>query len=95
MSRYVPVKNSIKNRNLDWINCIVQVHNLQCSCETPLEHTVEEILHQEPNLDYKKPTKCPTGTVDQLTTEEDVFGEGSLEALFAENFGEEEDAPTG
>lgn len=82
----MPTTISTKNRKRDWINCIVQVHDLQCECGQPLEHTLQEIYEQEPQL---KPT-CATGT-DPVTTGEggDGFGDGDLEQLFAEDIGEE------
>ncbi len=96
MSRYVPPQLSKKNKDLDWINCLVQVHNLRCGCDTPLEHTVEEIYHQEPDLQANIPCRH---TGDHATTQDgdaDAFGEGDLNALFAEDFGEKEDtADTG
>lgn len=88
-SRYVRPTLSAKNRNLDWINCIVQVHNLQCQCDTPLEHTVEEILIQEPNLQFNKPEKCLGTTKDLSTADVDAFGDGDLEKLFEQDFGED------
>lgn len=90
MSRYVPVKLSTKNRNIDWINTIVQIHNLQCQCDGPLEHTVEEILTQEPDLKFNHPKKCHSTGEDPASTD-DHFGEGDLAAIFAEDFGEPSD----
>lgn len=81
MSRYVPVTLSRKNRDLDWINCLVQIHNLRCGCNEPLIHTVEEIFKQEPTV---KEQCLHSG--DTLTAAEDAgFGDGDLERLFAED----------
>lgn len=83
MSDYVPLKISLKNKRRDWINTIVQIHNLQCGCEKPLDHTIKEILQQEPSL------KCLTTGEDQITTDADGFGEGDLDRLFEEDFTED------
>ncbi len=96
MSRRCPVKLSTKNKNYDWINCIVAIHNLQCGCEKPLEHTVEEIFKQEPNLEINTEwhTTTTTDRGDNKGVEEDVLGEGDLSALFAEEFTEEDTTPS-
>lgn len=91
MTSFVPRKLNTKNSNLDWINCICQIHDLQCDCGKPLIHTIQEIKKQEPSIDLKQ---CLGGGEDP-TKEEDVIGPGDLEALFAGEFGEgEEDATT-
>lgn len=87
MSRYVPLKLSARNKRIDWINCIVQVHNLQCGCSQPLEHTLEEIYTQEPTLQIKVPPPCPGSTGDPGTAADADFGE-ELEKLFEGDFGE-------
>lgn len=93
MSNFKPAKLSRKNLLLDWINSIVQIHNLICECERPLQHTVEEIYHQEPKLDAKIPTPCPGSTTDHTTADVDI-GDVDLAALFDENFGEDGAAAT-
>lgn len=93
MSRYVPQSTSLKNLRRDWINNLVQTHNLICECLTPLEHTIEEIFQQEPDIKKLYTQKCPGSTT---TGTEDVaeLGDGDLDRLFAEDFGEKEDAAT-
>lgn len=81
---FVPRKLNTKNSNLDWINLIAGLHDLQCDCSEPLKHTIEEIYKQEPSLD---PSKCLT--TEKATTEDDGFGPGDLEALFADDGGED------
>ncbi len=88
MSKLLPIKTSARNRRLDWINGIVHLHNLVCGCDKPLEHTLEEIYTQEPQLHpYNK--ICPTTTKDHATTGLEELGDGDLERLFDEDFGEE------
>lgn len=81
MSRYVPVKISQKNKDLDWINTVVQVHNLRCGCEESLLHTVEEIFKQEPSIKQK----CLASGDTHTTADDAGFGDGDLEKLFAED----------
>lgn len=88
MTSFTPLNLSLKNRKLDYVNSIVTVHNLVCGCEQPLIHTIDAILEQEPSLKdiYKK---ChPTTTEDGTPTGEDVLGNGDLDLLFAEDFGD-------
>lgn len=83
---------------LQWTNNIVQLHDLLCKCNKPLEHTIDNILHQEPNLRLEQSTKnliekCLTsGAADSITHEEDadIIGDGDLEKLFAEDFTEDD-----
>lgn len=88
MSKLLPIKTSARNRRLDWINGIVHIHNLVCGCLKPLEHTLEEIYTQEPLLHpFNKP--CPGTGKDPSTTEDAELGDGDLDRLFEEDFGEE------
>lgn len=85
MSFYKPKNPNTRNGRLDWINCLTQIHDLQCECGKPLEHTIDEIYKQEPSLKQK----CP-GTAEDIIAE-DGFGPGDLEALFDGDFGENDD----
>lgn len=87
MSKLITPKVSPKNKRLDWINHLVGTHNLICGCLTPLEHTIEEIFNQEPNLNYTCP-KCRGTGPEPTTGDDDVLGDGDLDKLFAEEFGE-------
>lgn len=92
---YKPITWSKKHRDLDWVNAITSIHDLQCSCDTPLEHTINTIVKQEPNLRFTKEDKqllqkCLTsGDQDTTTDAVDGFGDGELEKLFAEDVGED------
>lgn len=100
MSRYQPTKQNCKQSNINWINTLVHVHDLQCNCDSPLEHTTLQIFNQEKNLRFTTTEistiqKCLT-TGEEDTPEEENFGPGDLEALFADDFGEgEKDTATG
>lgn len=97
MSYQQPCKYSKNQLNLQQVNTYVQIHDLNCGCETPLQHIIFQILQQEPSLKEDKNfkenlEKClstgtggtdPTGDIDDI-------GDGDLERLFAENFGEED-----
>lgn len=93
---YKPITLSAKHKQLNWINGLVSIHDLQCQCDHPLQHTIIGIIDQEPSLkfdeeDSKKIQKCLTsgdpGTEDVV----DAFGDGELEALFAEDDTGEDD----
>lgn len=89
MPKLLPVKLSDKNKKYDWLNLIVGIHNLQCGCDDPLTHTVEEIFCQEPSIKDHF-LKCPGNGDPKDTGADDVLGEGDLEALFDQDFGEED-----
>ncbi len=94
MSKYVPVKHNTKEQQINWINTLVHVHDLQCYCNKPLEHTIDTIFKQEKNLRLENSTKqniqkCLTIDTVTIKEEDDQFGDGELEALFAEDGGEE------
>lgn len=94
MSKIITPKVSPKNRRIDWINLLAGTHNLICGCDEPLQHTIEEILHQEPTIKVPCPRCHGSGPVD-TTTGDDVLGDVDLGAFFADDFGEQkEDADT-
>lgn len=91
---YKPITWSKKHRDLDWINTVTAIHDLQCACDQPLEHTIIQITKQEPNLRFSKEDKelikkCLTGGDQPTTDAVDDFGDGELERLFAEDVGED------
>ncbi len=45
------------NNKLIGLNTLVHVHDLQCNCEDPLEHTTHLIFKQEKNLRLWETTK--------------------------------------
>lgn len=94
MSRYEPPKYNSKALQLQWVNTLVNVHDLHCGCNDPLQHTIIAITTQEKNLRFTEPEKknlkkCLFGEED--TQEEDVIGDADLAALFSEDIGEPED----
>lgn len=95
MSYQKPCKYSKKQLDLQQVNTHVHIHDLNCGCDTPLQHIIIQILQQEPDL--KKDEKFKQQLQQCLTTGEDGttptggiddFGEGELERLFAENIGD-------
>lgn len=82
MSLSKPVKYSKNGLNLQIVNTYVNIHDLNCGCDTPLEHIIRQIQQQEPSL------KClTTGETGENPGQEDGvdgLGEGELEALFAD-----------
>ncbi len=92
MTTIIPPKTSTANKKRDWINCIVQVHDLVCSCEKPLEHTTDEILHQEPTI--RGHLKKCHGFTDTQDGGDDGLGDVDLAAFFEGDFGEKDGAGT-
>lgn len=89
MSKWKPPTTSLSNKKYDWINLIVGIHNLQCGCDDPLKHTVEEIHNQEPSLKPQIPKWLTTGN-DPGAPDDDGFGDGDLEKLFEGDIGEDD-----
>lgn len=90
MSKYQqPCKYNGNSLNNQIINCHIAIHDLNCGCDTPIEHIFNQLLEKEPSLINK--IKCPTTTTTGETTgdDDDVIGEGDLERFFAEDFGED------
>lgn len=87
---------TIREQRLQWTNTIVQLHDMLCKCNKPLEHTIDNILSQEPNLRLEETTKlkiqkCLTTTTDgDRVGDADILEDGDLDALFATDFTEEE-----
>lgn len=82
MSFSKPTKYSQKGLNLQIVNTYVNIHDLNCGCNEPLKHIIQQIQQQEPTL------KClTTGEIGEnpgLEDGVDGLGEGELEALFAD-----------
>lgn len=86
-----PVIRTFKQIQSDWKNLIVHIHDNICSCDDPIEHTIHNLTTNPKELRLKESTKkqlqqCLTTTEDH--TEEDVidgFGDGELDALFAQD----------
>ncbi len=79
------------------MNNLVHTHDIMCDCPHPLEHTAILIFEQEPELKFTTPEqdiikKCLTTNTGDIVADDhdnDAFGEGDLEDLFKEDFGEE------
>ena len=77
---------------------MVHTHDMICECPTPLEHIIVHLFQQEPELRFKTPEKdlikkcLTTTTTDGAVADPGDIGEGELNALFAQDFGEEDTA---
>ncbi|AXQ65918.1 MAG: hypothetical protein [Anelloviridae sp.] len=92
---YIPTSSSTRRKNLDFTNAVASLHGLVCDCTQPLEHSIDIIVNQEPNLKFNNKTseklkKCLT-TDDGPTAADAIDGlnEGELENLFAEDITED------
>lgn len=98
-TRLIPTKPTLRQKNLRWMNMLVHTHDLFCDCSAPLQHTVILIHQQEPDIDYLPIEKdiikrCLTGETTggaAADPEGDGLDAGTLEDLFKEDFGEEND----
>lgn len=97
-TRLVPARPTLRQQNIKWMNMLVHCHDLFCDCPTPLQHTIILIHQQEPDIDFKPIEKdiikrCLTGEPTAVTATDhdgDDIEEGLLDALFKEDFGEED-----
>jgi len=100
MNRKCPPKYNTKQLQLQHVNALVHLHDLTCSCNSPLECTILTINNQEKNLKFTKEEQkqlqkwFTTTEKDTTTPEEEGFGDGDLERLFDEDFGEEDATDT-
>lgn len=98
---YKPLTISRKHKDLNWTNCMVSVHDLQCQCDDPLKHIIFQIINQEPSIKFNKKEsqiiqKCLTTGEDHAEDGDDEgFGPGDLEELFREDFTEKDTTDTG
>lgn len=91
-----PPELSPKQLQLQWTNSLVHTHDMLCKCNKPLEHTITNIILQEPNLRFNKASKQLIEKC--LTTEDgedgadalDIIDGGALDELFAEDFTEDD-----
>lgn len=98
-TRIIPTKDSIKQKNLKWMNLMVHDHDIFCDCDSPLQHIIILICQQEPKLDLKPierdiVKRCLIGEPTATDGDQDADGvqEGDLDQLFKEDFGEENTA---
>lgn len=94
MNIYPPKWTPRQTKN-NWINLLAAIHDTNCECDKPLEHTIEIILEKEKNLRFDDSTnkllkKC-LGTEDTAKDGDAVDGldAGDLDRLFADPFGED------
>lgn len=80
------------------MNSMVHTHDIICDCHHPLEHIIVLIVQKEPKLNFTPLEKdliqkCITeDTAVSTVPEKDTLDAGTLEDLFKENFGDEDDA---
>lgn len=80
-----PTNYSKRQQNLQQVNSYVSIHDLTCNCNQPLKHIIEQITEQEPTIKKEKWfTTTDTGENPGGAGGVDDFGDGELEALFAE-----------
>lgn len=97
-TRFIPARLTLRQQKLTWMNMLAHIHDERCNCSSPMEHTVSLIFEEERHLKFNAPEKdlikkCLTGedtTPADGDQQEDVIGEGDLDALFKEDFGDEE-----
>lgn len=90
-----PPKWTPKQQKDNWINLLVHVHDLQCHCNNPLEHTLHIIFEKEKNLRLEESTKnlikpwLTTTAAGEDAHGDDILEDGDLAALFDEDFTED------
>lgn len=96
-SRWIPTKDSKRQKELKWLNGITHLHDIYCNCYNPLTHTATFILEKERKHNFSAPEKqilqqCLTGEDHTVATAdtEDNLEEGDLDTLFQEPFTEED-----
>lgn len=95
-TRYIPSDDNHRQKKLKWMNGICHYHDIFCKCPNPLECTIRLIIDQEPelrfnNIEKDKLRKCiTTEEKDTENGDPDDIGEGDLDALFKEDFGDED-----
>lgn len=94
-ARYIPTKDTERQKKLKWTNGIVTLHDIYCDCCNPITHTIVELFAREPVQQFSAPEKqliekCLSGEDrTAITHEEDIVGEGDLDALFEGPFEED------
>lgn len=86
-----PPVRTFKQIQNDWKNLLVHIHDNLCKCDKPLEHTIDTCTSIPEELRLNKSTKqklekCLTSTEDDGPADVlDGFGDGELDALFAQD----------
>ncbi len=90
------VYTSENQKKLQWLNFCNQSHDLICGCDEPTKHLLKTILEKSNWLDITEDKKTTikqclgleedhTATEDKPGEEDEGFGPGDLETLFAED----------
>lgn len=79
-----PTKYSKKALDIQILNTYTSVHDLNCGCDNPLFHIVQQIFEKEPEIKQKCLTTGENGDTREEDFDIDGLGPGELEALFAE-----------
>lgn len=97
---FKPTCYNNKTKQLHWINSLFNIHDLICFCDNPKKHLLLAITEKQEPIELTKEEKA--SVLKCLTTKEDGFiettdgnqdiAEIGLDALFAENFEEEDTA---
>lgn len=95
-TRYIPTKDTFRQKNLKWSNQLVHLHDTFCYCDSPLQHTIAKILLDEPTIKFNTQEtdllkKCLTTPEDPVTdgADDGGFAPGDLERLFSNDDGED------
>lgn len=92
------VKYGPKQLETNWVNNIFHSHDLFCGCDNPLKHLIIILNKQgkapKPESEAKNILCLITGEGDSTDPEEEPFGDGELERLFAEDPSGDEKEPT-
>lgn len=86
-----PTPYTKKQLSTQILNAYTSIHDLNCGCNNPLLHIVEQIFEKEPTIKQQCLTSQEDGGDQETGTDIDGFGPGELERLFAEDA----DADTG
>ncbi len=82
-----------KPKQIQFMNCIVGIHDFACKCSSPALHSAKIILKQlNPDLTEEERNqlkKCLGTTTDRTDAAGDAAGE-DLEAVFGEAFDEDD-----
>lgn len=98
-TRWITSKATLRQQQLKWMNMIVACHDVFCDCPNAVTHTAAFIFQKEPELHFSTPEKdlirkCLGGEPVSHAgdgTEEEIIGPGDLDALFGDDFGENDD----
>ncbi len=78
-----------KKDQLQFINCVINVHDLKCECSNPLFHSTKILLKQlAPEIKHqeRKQLQLCLGGEDTTKDDDDIgISTGDLEQLFAED----------